>query len=306
MCREMGLISMNNDLEKGISDVLLSFAPIFGVSAVHNYMDDKNATTKFEYTSKESTIKSHIRKGREKIPCEYFEDYLNAWNNMDTAPKGINIDEETWGQFKELLLPFLYEMVQLYDYFVNWSTEFPTLIFPKNDAIKSFSPTFTYRLNKNFNAFRTLNPNDCLLVIHLMRTNECNRQKILTALNNLERQSPNATLSALTAGEGQYWLKARRSYLSPYNNFDSQSNWDEFCKKVNNLLKIRNKNDIQKLKISNLELHCLNVFIGSIWPKDGETDTAFGVEEIDALIIFKYFLTEESQKSLLAELEKKH
>lgn len=47
----------------------------------------------------------------------------------------------------------------------------------------------------------------------------------------------------------------------------------------------------------------INAFLILIWPPEGETDTKFGPQEIEPLIIFKYFLTEEARQNLLDELQ---
>ena len=46
-----------------------------------------------------------------------------------------------------------------------------------------------------------------------------------------------------------------------------------------------------------------NGFLSLIWPKEGATDTNFGTKEIEALIVFKYFLTKEAQQNLLDKLQ---
>lgn len=242
---------------------------------------------------------------RHSIPEEYFEKYVLAWKKTVKKPRTaavIEMSEAQWDKLKnEYLIPMGEQTLSIWNRFNN-SYPISAVLNDKN-ALDGKSARFPYLLDKCFNAFATITADDIVFLCPFFKGDKSKREAILQKMNEAKTASPNHIISTLTSEDGQDWIRAHNLYSSKIERKESaQNNWIQCIERIQLWIK---SNSFLKANETEQPYNVLPffAFLGLIWPEEGELDTKFGPEEIKALIVFKYFLTEEAQRSLLDELQ---
>lgn len=166
------------------------------------------------------------------------------------------------------------------------------------DKIGNLSPQFLYHLNICFDAFSTITYTDTLFLPVLFQASRERQEEILTLMNKMTLNPATDIISCLTSGNGKLWVNAYTHYSADRKGTGPQNDdWKNLKKKIEGKFSQVRSIEEQKNALA------FYSFLALIWPKEGETDTNFGTKEIEALIVFKYFLTKEAQQNLLDELQ---
>lgn len=248
-------------------------------------------------------INKHIQ--RKSIPPEYFEKYVKAWRKTTRKPRKPTVVEqnkaEKWNELYKCLMAKAEITLYLWNCFNN-SFVVPSLLNDKN-ALDGKSARFPYLVDKCFNAFTTLTADDVAFLCHFFRGDTSKRETILQKMDEAEVIGPNHLISILTSKEGQNWTQAHKLYSAEIKrNESAQNGWIHCAEHIQ--LWIKN-NSFIKAHETRKPYNVLSVlqFLELIWPEEGEADTKFGPKEIEAIIVFKYFLTQEAQQKLLSDLQ---
>lgn len=166
------------------------------------------------------------------------------------------------------------------------------------NEIENLSPQFLHRLNICFDAFSTMTKIDTLFFPTFFRASSERKEEILSQMNEMELNPVANIVSYLTSGSGKLWMTAYTHYSQDEKGRKAPGDtWKKLKEKIEGKFYQMKSIEEQKNALA------FYSFLALIWPEKGETDTTFGLEEIKALIVFKYFLTEEAQRNLLDELQ---
>lgn len=252
-----------------------------------------------------NTIKSHLEHG--KIPAESFDSYIRAFRKL----KRLDIELESGQKFSNMetmtkLISVYCDILEALNERYKMLKGLPNGLISdeiKNwDFAKKYSQRFWYLLNKCFEAFCTLNYTDMMLLIKFFKSDELQRQMIIEKMEGAKVNSYFETVEALVSGKGSLWIDAHKKFsVTTEKKTSEEQNWEIFIKKLQKYLDINRVGKEAMIEVRKAQI--INAFLILIWPPEGETDTKFGPQEIEALIIFKYFLTEEARKNLLDELQ---
>ena len=247
-------------------------------------------------------INKHIQ--RCSIPPEYFEKYVKAWKITTKKPRTpavVEMNEKQWKDFYGNLISLAEKVLYWWNCF-NDSFVISSLLNDKN-ALDGKSARFPYLMDKCLNAFTTLTADDVAFLCHFFRGDTNKRKAILQKMDEAEIFAPNHVVSILTSKDGQDWIQAHKLYSSEIKRDESvQNGWIQCTEKIKSWIK---NNSFTKANETEQPYNVLSVlqFLELIWPEKGEVDTKFGPKEIEALIVFKYFLTQEAQQKLLSDLQ---
>lgn len=288
--------TLEDHISRSIIEILQEFT-YYSISK-HSSPDDTKHISK-------NTIKAHLEQG--KIPPDSFDSYIRAFGQIKRFDKTIlEVNEKFNVENMEELIKIYYDIFETLNNFYKAFKKLPhDLISDKiknKESAKELSQRFWYLLNKCFEAFCTLGRSDVLFLNKFFKSDENARQVIMTKMNNAKAVSYFDAIDILLNGEGNLWIDAYKDYSSNTEKKSSdEQNWEILTDK---LQKFVYPKEINK-KSNNIIDHALaiNEFFAVIWPEEGETDTKFGSKEIEALIVFKYFLTQEAQQKLLNELQ---
>ena len=242
---------------------------------------------------------------RHSIPTEYFEKYVSAWKKTVKKPRTpavIEMSDTQWDKLKnECLIPMGEKILRIWNSFNN--SHVISAVLKNKNALDGKSVRFPYLLDKCLNAFVTITADDVAFLCHFFKGDKNKRNVMLQKMDRAKIVAPNHIISILTSTDGQNWILAHKLYSSKIKREESvQNDWIECTEKIQLWIKdnsfIRANETEQPYNV----LPFLQ-FLELIWPEEGETDTKFGPEEIKALIVFKYFLTEEAQQNLWDELQ---
>lgn len=284
--------------EDYISATILTLLPYCPYNAIH-----EGSLYEGSKISK-NTIKVHLRQG--KVPPAFFDSYIRAFGKL----KRLDIKTDEGHDFPDL--DKMKNLIEThYDFFKSLNKAYKSLkeypygvIFEKIeswDSTKGPSQRFWYLLNKCFEAFWTLNYEDVLFLIKFFKSEEAERQTILTKMDQLKANNYFCIIDSLMNGEGKVWIDAHNKYSSnTLKKSSADQNLEILNKKIKELTVIQNCDDEIAIKVHKARI--ISRFFALVWPKKGETDTQFGPKEIEALLVFKYFLTEEAQQKLIDEL----
>lgn len=283
------------NIEKEISDIVLQASRCFSASEIATY----------------SGIELETLKSREKsryLPPEDFEKYIAAFEKCRKMPRrrkpNEKFNEEKWDELSKATVKLTKIAVQEYKQVNDLFEIVYWLIIKDANATSKISPLFSYRVANSFDAFASIEHDDLSFLRCYFTENSVNRAWIKRRLNNSACHAPSEILSMLSQPDIWTWLRAKEQYLSCLvPSKTAYKSWEKFREKVKVLTQTAYKSVQEGDNRDLMRLVYLSIFISMIWPKDGEKDTVFGADEIDALIIFKFFLTESAQKMLLAELE---
>lgn len=282
------------------------------------------------------TVKEHKKKG--EIPPKYFEQYMEALGKSNRPPKevkepakeGKKLTLEEWKIFitiyRPIIYPALYAIYKEYKKIIGVGPYLKERVLGKGTSINNvvpevlaeeleksinsinervkqhkvneLSPQFFHHLNICFDAFSTITTSDFLFLACFFRAKGKERKKIVAQVNKMALNSATDIISCLTSGSGKLWMMAYTHYSSNEGEKGTQTAiWKNFKKKIENHFSESKDIEDQKKELA------FFYFLALIWPEEGETDTKFGPQEIEALIVFKYFLTEEARQNLLDELQ---
>lgn len=250
----------------------------------------------------ENTIKDNLRQG--KVSPRQFESYLKAIRTIRQFTFETDADNNfsctDIEKAKENMCD-CYEILHAINEKYKKLKELPYSLFPdvinKWESAQKLSQRFWYLLNKCFDAFCTLNPDDILFLNKFFKNDEAERQMIVTKMDDSKGCNYSRVICELVGGEGELWIDAHGKYSDTAGKSSARDNWEKLNDKLKNVLSVKAVDVEVNQKIDQAFL--LTNFFAIIWPEEGETDTKFGPEEIKALIIWKYFLTEESRQELL-------
>lgn len=292
-------------LEDYISQLILSVLPLCPYNAI-----SQGSVLEGERISK-NTIKNHLSQGR--IPPESFDKYVRAFKQL----KRLDVKLEDGQKFSEselaAKLTAMRKFIEVYCGVLECVNErykamkgFPYDLISdkiKNwDFAKKYSQDFWYFLNKCFEAFCTVNYYDFLFLSKFFRCDEPERELIMERMEGKKVIPYSEIIETLLNGEGNLWINAHKECSSEAEKKTSkEQNWEIFNQKIKKMTTVRGIN--KETNQIAFKAVGFNGFLSLIWPKEGETDTNFGTKEIEALIVFKYFLTKEAQQNLLEELK---
>lgn len=250
------------------------------------------------------TINKHMQ--RHSIPSEYFEKYVYAWKKTAKKPRtlaAIEMNETQWNELKnECLIPMAEKLLCIWNGFNNSYVMSP-LLYDKN-ALDGKSARFPYLLDKCFTAFSRITADDVVFLCHFFRGDESKRKTMIQKMDKAEVSAPSHIISVLTSTDGQIWIQAYKLYTSKIKREESVENdWIQCAEKIQTWIKNTSFVKANETK-QPYNVQPFLRFLELIWPEEGENDTKFGPEEIKALIIFKYFLTEEARQELIDEFDK--
>lgn len=299
-------------LEAKLSEAIIRFMERFSQNSIINNIDiDKK------------TVKEHKKKG--VIPPKYFEQYIEALSK-GLPSKDVIESKEIWAENNKIYYEQLSNAFKEYKKVMGIGPYLINSLFKKGpptgnavpeffleqleESVKSInkcikrhniddlSPLFLYHMNICFDAFSTITPIDFLFLSKFFRASREERKKIWTLIDKMLFIPTIDIISCLTNGEAKLWIAAYTHYLSNTGKKSSQYDiWKKFKKKIEDCFFLNES--IEKKK----HTFAFYYFLALIWPEEGETDTKFGPKEIEALIVFKYFLTQEAQQKLLNELQ---
>lgn len=282
----------------GLSNCILKLRPFFSNYQLSNYQLENNSSMA------KGTIKKHFEEGI--IPPEYIKTYLVAMkeSGLRQAKRSPdveiqNADADTLKAINDFLTFYIDALLKLWDKqecIENFGIDIVGKPLTDKRATENFSPLFAYRMNKCFDAFSTITVYDYLFLKSFYRSNEDKRHRILECLNRSDTRPALDILMDLTTGEGRHWIKALSIYSSSVGKKSKPFNqWRSFTDKVKSWADKSTMVDVLKRDHS---VFILQLFVEMIWPERNATDTNFGAKEIQALIAYKYFLTEDAQKTL--------
>lgn len=286
-------------LEDFISLVILSILPYCPYNAISqgSLLDGQRIS--------KNTIKSHLEHG--KIPAESFDSYIRAFRKL----KRLDIELESGQKFsnmetmKKIISVYCNTLEALNERYKRLKGLPNSLISDKIknwDFAKKYSQRFWYLLNKCFEAFCTLNYIDIMFLIRFFKSDEFQRKMIMEKMENATSKSYFEVAKMLVSGDGGLWIDAYKKFSSRTEKRTSEEqNWKIFIEKLQKHLDINRVGKEAMVEVRKAQI--INSFLILIWPPEGETDTKFGSQEIEALIVFKYFLTEEARQNLLDELQ---
>ena len=278
-------------LETKVSDTLLRIQKFFSNNDVARILHIKK-----------DIIHKHTQ--RRSIPSEYFEKYVKAWKKTTKKPRTkpvIKMNKTQWDKLYKNLISRAEITLYMWNCFNN-SLVIPSLLNDKN-ALDGKSARFPYLMEKCFSAFTTLTADDIAFLCHFFRGDTNKREAILQKMDEAETIAPNHVVSILTSKDGQDWIQAHKLYSLEIKRDESvQNGWIQCAEKIESWIKT---NSFIKANETGQPYNVLSVlqFLELIWPEEGETDTKFGSKEIEALIVFKYFLTQEARQTLLSDLQ---
>lgn len=292
-------------VEDYISQLILSLLPYCTYNSI-SQGSERELPSKGKAQISRNTIKNHLKQGN--VPPELFDSYIKAFRKLE--PSNIELGKgQNDGQQKEAMEKYLAAYCDLLE-LVNESYKvwkklpynlISSELYDENFAQK-YSNRFWYLLNKCFEAIRTLNYYDVLFLNKFFKSGEDERQKIVKKLNDSEANSHFAVIEAFLHGGGNLWLGAYKEFSSDTKKKSTKEQKSEaFREKLKDMATVERINK-ETNRIARKALEVMS-FLALIWPGEGETDTKFGPKEIEALIVFKYFLTDEAQKKLLTELQ---
>lgn len=229
-----------------------------------------------------------------KIPFEAQELWQaveNTYNefllNVEITSEQRNRMAECWSERSEFLrqcIDTLFASMVCKDFFKEYFQEF---LDKQGKSIKTCPPWFVYKLNANFDGYRSITDNDLLFVLKLLT--EGKRESVIAEVA-AEEMKPSAEIIQGLLDEhssGKEWWEIRNnSYTNSLKNNKNSSDlsWDKFLDKL------------KKLPFE--EYQRFIYFLMLIWP-DNIGVSPFETEEIDLLLIFKYCLTTEAQERIL-------
>lgn len=288
-------------LEDYISQLILAVLPLCPYNAI-----SQGSVLEGERISK-NTIKNHLSQGR--IPPDSFDKYVRAFKQL----KRLDVKLDDGQKFSDSKFVAMRKFIEVYCDILECINEsykamkgFPYYLISdriKNwDFAKEYSQDFWYFLNKCFEAFCTVDYFDFLFLSKFFRCDKPERELIMERMEG-ERVVPYSDIvETLLNGEGNLWINAHKECSSEAEKKTSkEQNWEIFNQKIKKMTTVRGIN--KETNQIAFKAVGLNGFLSLIWPKEGETDTNFGTKEIEALIVFKYFLTKEAQQNLLEELK---
>lgn len=251
-----------------------------------------------------NTIKSNLEQG--KISPESFDSYIKAFGEIKQFNFGIDgtwsdADIQSGKEIYAICYKALIEANELYKMLKNLPYTLFSKTISSEESVEIYSQRFWYLLNKCFEAFCTLKFNDVMFLIKYFKSDEAVRKIIMTKMNSAETASYFNSVEMLLNGEGSLWVDAHKNYSSnTEKKSSSEQNWEILNRKLQNFASVKEIDG--KFAEKPNQAVVLSGFFALIWPEEGEADTKFGPKEIEALIIFKYFLTEESRQKLIDEL----
>jgi len=249
------------------------------------------------------TVDKQIK--RESIPAEYFEKYLAAWKQITKKPQIAamrDVDDDAWKRLKDEAIKFVEELLSSIKpfYLLDYDSELTyTSLLEDTNALAGKSVRFPYLIDKCFDSFTTLTLNDILFLSLIFGGKQSRREAVLQEMATAQMLTPGQTISMLTCKEGKSWLRAYELYSSEISTEESVQTCWNYCRD-----KIKKWRKDYTFLSARARGHMyqdfyFKSFLSLIWPKNGATDTEFGVEEIKALITFKYFLTEKARQELI-------
>lgn len=168
--------------------------------------------------------------------------------------------------------------------------------------MKDFSPAFSYRLNQCFGAISLLTKHDIqfLIMYHLYHLED----KIDRIFPQYYDVSSENLFNKIISPDWSKFQKMR-DYFSNHSkgyNSDPIKNWATFLEKYQKerTYQLSNTKGTPYTKMN------ISFFIKIIYPKDGEVDTDFTERDIDALMKFRLFLSDDAQAKFLSEIKKRH
>lgn len=212
---------------------------------------------------------------------------------------------------EDLLLNAICDAMEMASNLVQIITDFDKDLIPKDfesfDTVKNVDPRFVYAINKSFNALKTLTLQDLFFLCIYRRSDT--RGKVCNLLNE------KIDLSLLQIDDDYVnevttnWVKARRefSFKRTKEEISAFEEWRIFIDKFKALKSFdavidANRNGENKDKPKErYQKWILILFLKIIWPREENTNTNFGPQDIDALLVFKNCLSAESQVDLLNE-----
>lgn len=287
--------------EDYMSQLILAVLPLCSYNAISqgSRLDGKRIS--------KNTIKSHLSQG--KIPPDSFDTYIRAFKQLNQ----LDVELENGQKINDSKLAAMKKFITTYCDILEWANErykamkgFSYELISDRikdwDFAKKYSQRFWYFLNKCFEAFCTLDYYDFLFLNKFFKGDEAARQLIMEKMEGEKANHYSETVEALLNGEGNLWIEAHKKCSSEAEKKTSkEQNWEIFNRKIKKMTTVsginKGTNQIARKAME------FNDFLRLIWPKEGESDTKFGTKEIEALIIFKYYLTEEARQNLLDKLQ---
>lgn len=177
-------------MEKQISDAIITFSNFFSLYKVWTYID-ATESSKIKADSSKSTIRSHFRSGRRRIPPEYFRKYIDAWKSMNEIPRKLKKEygsnKEVWRKQKACIISFLEKVVDVYEKQLKpFNLEIVSSFFNNDNATENLSPLFAFRLCESFDSFLTINPYESLFLTHFFVADEAKKERIIEKMNTLD------------------------------------------------------------------------------------------------------------------------
>lgn len=233
----------------------------------------------------------------ESSMCRIVEDCVRQTSNDQSA------DRE---KITQCLISAMHLVLDNYQKIQNIIEMADNFYLPENFSspllMKDFSPAFSYRLNQCFGAISSLTNHDIqfLIMYHLYHL-ENEIDHILPQYYDISYD----ILFNKVISPGFNELRKMRNYFGNHSkghNSDPIKNWTSFLSKYRKerTYKLSNTKGTPYTKTY------IFFFIGIIYPKDGVKDTDFTERDIDALMKFRLFLSDEAQSRFLCEIKKRH
>lgn len=170
------------------------------------------------------------------------------------------------------------------------------------DAMKDLSPIFSYRLNACFCAISSLTNRDLyFLIIHHYYNQNNDIDHILCQYYDVSYDEIFCKVKSL---EFNKFLKMSECFreCSKGQNSDPIKNWTSF------LSKYQKERTYELSEMKGLPYTRINIifFLQIIYPRNSMQDTDFTARDIDALLKFRLFLSEEAQVQFISKMKKQH
>lgn len=222
---------------------------------------------------------------------KYFEDALKSGKRKNgqliidehISQAEIETQHKKWLIIKKDIIPHIQEKTDIGVKFPVWKTFFPTDFINSPYVDEGLPPSFTYRLWKNIDLYSTLNSSDLSFLFILSQADSNKRKDILQCFCNFETVPLQDVIKFAFSDECNRWNKARKICLSDSGEkSDNEKNWKGFVSKLKKL---------DDSKVIGLYYFMLVAY---------NSKFNIGAEEIDALVGFKYGLTEKGKKDFIA------
>lgn len=178
------------------------------------------------------------------------------------------------------------------------------------NEFQSISAQFIYKLQKSFDAFKTMQLDDLIVIGAYLNMGESKQREIDKVLPSWQEILISSNKTDIVNDVAK-WMDAEKVWFcnkisNTHNTTHSatrsaEESWYIICNKMKELAQQNTigKNFENGVSLNDNTYLVLLWFIDFIWPKNGATDTEFGPQHIDLLIRFKYGLDSKEKKRLI-------